>query len=85
MSEKSSQVALMRQIYQNPECTVVYLGDEADDLVIMFLNNLMKWPKQKVEDWDKHGKSKKKLGFPFEESLQGHFKVENGWDRCGWS
>jgi len=51
----------MRQIYQNSEYTVVYLGDEADDLVIAFLNNLMKRLKQKVEDWDKQGKSKKNL------------------------
>jgi hypothetical protein len=80
LSEKGSQVALMRQIYQNSECTVVYLGDETDDLVITFLNDFMK--KVKAEG---RGLGQAELGFPFEENLQGYFKVENGWDRCGWS
>lgn len=42
----------MRQIYQNAEATVVYLGDEADNsfLAIAFLNNLMKRVIQKKED-----------------------------------
>jgi len=63
LSERGSQVALMRQIYQTSECTLVYLGDEADnsDLALVFLIYFLKRVKQKIEDWDKQGKSKKGL------------------------
>jgi Heterokaryon incompatibility protein (HET) len=63
LRERGLQVALMKQIYQTSECTLVYLGDEADNslLALTFLDYFLERLNQKRENWDKQGKSKKGL------------------------
>jgi hypothetical protein len=78
MKEQGLQVSLMRQICQNAKCTLIYLGDEADnsDLAVAFVDELDLRYRGKLVDAINRPHGKKNV-----DVLDGEISLERNWER----